>query len=245
MGYDIKESVETVISHVPGSSGNFLGRLIAGIDPKQQKSFYRIDTDQIPEVVALNYLDLDKIHQHRIVVLHDFDKKILKHFPYANHIAIYPYSNIGNVLYNISTKKLTPTMENIKDQYYLQIKEWHNIILNRKPDYLCWDFKNLKDINFLKEKLTSLSENQINFFNNYWENQINYDLDILNKKQSMNDIVLQNNITKWFNDWSAIYVIYCYEFCNGIPESARRWSIDNLSLTNWKDLYNIEGQYDI
>lgn len=244
MGRNTKESVEFVISHLPGCSGNFLARLISDVDVSEQKSFYRIDIDRNSDVAALDFLDFSKINQHRVVVLHDFDRKNLRYFPNAKHIAIYPYTNVGNIIYNITTKKVTPNIKNIKDQYYLWLQDWHKHIINKKPNYKCWNYNSLKDIDFLQKEIFKFNQNQIEFFYTYWKNQNQYNLNIPEKKSSMEDIICQNKIKNWFNDWSAIYAIYCYEYCNNICETQRQWSIDNLELTNWENLCSIQEQYN-
>lgn len=244
MGKNLKKNVEFVISHFPGSSGNFLARLITNKNVKTQDSFYRIDTDSDSDVLAREYLDLESIKNHRVLTLHDFNKQVLDYFPNARHIAIYPYSNIGNVIYNISTKKFTSSMSNIQDQYFLLIKNWHEIINQNKPEYKCWDYKNLRSIDFLQKNLFKFSKNQIEFFETYWNHQLDYNLNIPSEPMSIEEIISRNNIEEWCNDWSISFVIYCYEYCNNLLDIKRHWSVDKISLTNWQDVCKIQKQYE-
>ena len=244
MGKNLKENMEFVISHLPGCSGNFLARLIANKNVKTQNSFYRIDIDTDPDVLAQEYLDLALVKNHRVLALHDFDKQILNHFPNARHIAIYPYSNIGNVIYNISTKKFTPSMSNIQDQYFLLIKNWHEIINQNKPKYRCWDYADLRSIDFLQKNLFRFNKNQIDFFETYWDHQLDSSLDIPHEPMSIEEIIIKNKIEQWCNDWSISFVIYCYEYSNNLLNTKRHWSIDKMFSTNWQDVCNIQGCYD-
>ena len=130
MGATFKKNIQLVISHIEGSSGNFLARLYTGNDLKNQPTV-RVDINLDPFVLAINGRNTwDKelnsgLKDHNVVVTHNFDLgQIIKTFPTTQIIQIYPYTKIGNVLYNISHKKLKLTLNNHIDNNLIQIKEW-------------------------------------------------------------------------------------------------------------------------
>ena len=145
MGNANKEKVQLVISHLEGCSGNFLGRLFADANNKSQ-SFFRIDTGEHPRVLAVNGIDtwdqeLQRFDDHQVVVTHNFDQQqIFKSFPNAKIIQLYPYTHIGNVLYNICFKKVKNTLDNQIDNYFLHIVEWYQHIQQRRPSQNCTYF---------------------------------------------------------------------------------------------------------
>ena len=133
MGNANKEKVQLVISHLEGCSGNFLGRLFADDNDKNQSCF-RVDTNKHPQVLSIDGVDnwdqeLERFDGHRVVVTHNFDQQqICNSFPNARIIQVYPYTHIGNVLYNICFKKLNNTLGNQIDNYLIHIVEWYQHI---------------------------------------------------------------------------------------------------------------------
>jgi hypothetical protein len=250
MGNANKEKVQLVISHLEGCSGNFLGRLFADANNKNQY-FFRIDIGQHPQVLAINGVDtwdqeLKRFDDHRVVVTHNFDQqKISKSFPNAKIIQIYPYTHIGNVLYNICFKKVNNTLDNQIDNYFLHIVKWYQHIQQRHPSQDCTNFWQLTDQqqveNLLEIKFT---KTQKEFFKQYWKQQLAYSLSIPKTPMSIEQLVSAWNIDDYFNDWSIAWTIFVYELINCQFEHQRLWSINLDKFNSWKDLAKIQTRYD-
>jgi hypothetical protein len=145
MGQMDTTTVQLVISHNEGSSGNFLGRLYVDATPNNA-SMFRVDIDCHNDVLSINgkaslEQELKRLTTHQVVVTHNSNLEVLaNYFPYAHIIQIYPYTRLGNVFYNISHKKLKTTLPNLIDNHYIHITEWVNKIESNRPKNMCFDF---------------------------------------------------------------------------------------------------------
>jgi len=249
MGNTNKEKIQLVISHLEGCSGNFLGRLFVDCFDKNQ-SLFRTDTNLHPQVLAVNGVDtwdqeLTQLTDHRVVVTHNFDQQqILKSFPNAKIIQIYPYTHIGNVLYNICFKKLDNKLSNLLDNYLLHIIEWYQHIQQRRPVQVCTDFWQLSDRWSVEQLLEiKFTKSQEDFFTQYWKQQLTYPLNIPKYPVSIEQLVSICGITDYFNDWSVAWTIFVYELINHRSEQQRLWSVDIDKFDSWNDLAKIQTRY--
>jgi len=250
MGNKNKEAVQLVISHLEGCSGNFLGRLFANSYSKSQ-SLFRVDTDHNDQVLAINGVtnwdqELDRLQEHQVVVTHNFDlQQISKSFSNAKIIQIYPYTHIGNVLYNICFKKLTKKLDNLVDNHLLHIVEWYYYIQQNRPVQNCTDFWQLNNQqsveNLLEIKFTKLQEQ---FFTQYQEQQLSYSLNIPDSPLSIEELVSLWKIENYLNDWAIAWTIFVYELINQRSEHQRLWSIDVDKFNSWVDLAKIQTRYN-
>jgi hypothetical protein len=180
------------------------------------------------------------------VVTHNYNQiQIRETFPNARLVQIYPYTHIGNVLYNICYKKLDQKLENAIDNYFLDISSWFDKIKKEEPDYHCTDFWCLRDKNKIESLLgIILSPTQHQFFNQYWKQQITYSLTIPETPMSIEQLVSVWNIDDYFNDWSIAWTIFVYELINQRFEYQRLWSVDLEKFNSWEDLAKIQTRYD-
>lgn len=250
MGKTNKENVQLVISHLEGCSGNFLGKLFSDNFDKTQ-SFFRIDEgDPHPQVLSIDGVgnwdqELDRLKDHHVVVTHNFDRThISKHFPAAKIIQIYPYTHIGNVLYNICFKKLNHTLPNLLDNYLLHITEWYRRIQKKRPGQICtnfWQLSRQQEIESLLE--IKFTKTQEDFFNQYWKKQLVCELTIPDSSMSIEELVSVWKINACFDQWFAAWTIFVYELTNRRSEQNRSWSIDADKFESWKDLAKIQTRY--
>lgn len=250
MGISNKEKVQLVISHLEGCSGNFLGRLFAARDHRSQAKF-RVDTDLHPQVLAIDGATdwepwIAKLQHHTVVVTHCYDRDLIKNtFPNARTLALYPYTHIGNVLYNICFKKLTNKIPNLVDSFYLHIKEWHTHLINRQPTYNCYDFWDLTDIATIETWLgNKLNQQQLLFFDDYWKQQMMLPLNLPTEPATVPELLEQWQCHNNFDHWMVAWTIYVYELVNGLEESQRAWSIDTQQFNNWNDVVEIQSKYN-
>lgn len=253
MGKNLKENVQFVISHIEGCSGNFLGRLAVNYQ-NFDDDIFRVDTDLDDQILAIDgrcnwRSEIDtKFTKHLVVVTHNFDLKVIHNdFPNARHIAIYPYTHVGNVLYNICYKKLTVKLSNAVDNHYIHLQEWHNKIIHWLPTYKCFNFWNLRDIkkiqNMLKQPVTLIQQK---FFSTYWKNQTPLELDFPASPMTIDALLDLWCIRHVFNDWLVALVIYVYEYTNNLSETDRLWSIDDADkFISWQDVINIGFKYKL
>ena len=247
-----REKVQLVVSHLEGCSGNFLGRLFADANDKNQ-SFFRIDTALHPRVFNMDGSDPDTwdlvlvaLRNHQVVVTHNFNQQQLsKSFPNAKIIQIYPYTHIGNVLYNICFKKIKNTLDNQIDNYFLHIVEWYHRIQQKRPSQNCtnfWQLNNQPQVeNLLGIKFTKTQED---FFKQYWKQQLAYSLSIPKTPRSIEQLVSVWDIDNYFNDWSIAWTIFVYELINQRFEYQRLWSLDVDKFNSWEDLAKIQTRYN-
>jgi hypothetical protein len=253
MGTTNKENVQFVISHLEGCSGNFLGYLIADTKPSG-KNIFRTDTDLNSQVLSINgrglFWDLEidkKLISHTVVVTHNYDRdQIQNTFPAAKLIQIYPYTHIGNVLYNICYKKLSIKLDNVIDNHFLDIRIWANKIELQNPEYLCnnyWDLTDkIKIQQFLGSKLT---ETQHHFFDQYWSTQLPVELNMPDSAMKILELVDYWQIQSYFSPWMVAWAIFVYEHKHNLLEHNRQWTINNATrFNNWEELAQIESQYD-
>lgn len=250
MGTTNKEKVQLVISHLEGCSGNFLGRLFSDNINKAQTVF-RIDTDLHPYVLAINGVttwdyEITRLEEHIVVVTHNYDQQqISDTFPNAKIVQIYPYTHIGNVLYNICFKKLDTNLPNLLDNHLLHITEWYQHIQQRRPEHLCTDFWQLSNQTAIENLLgIKFTESQQQFFKQYWKQQLTYTLNIPDQPLSIKQLVLFWKIDNYFNDWSVAWTIFVYELINHLLEHQRLWSINIDKFTSWNDLEKIQTRYN-
>jgi hypothetical protein len=170
MGKNNKENIQFVISHLEGCSGNFLGYLAAS--EKLYESYFRVDNNPSDLVLSINgrttwHEEIDsRLRNHKIVVGHNYDIELIKNtFPKASIIQIYPYTHIGNVLYNVSHKKLNIKLTNQVDNHFIDLNIWYHRIQEQKPLQMCVDFWDLTDKNKIEKLLgTQLTPEQNSFF---------------------------------------------------------------------------------
>jgi len=250
MGKTNKENVRLVISHLEGCSGNFLGKLFSDRFDKDQ-SFFRVDHGELdPQVLPIDGVgnwdqELTRLKDHHVVVTHNFDRAhISKCFPNAKIIQIYPYTHIGNVLYNICFKKLNHTLPNLLDNYLLHITEWYDHIQKRRPTQTCTNFWQLSDQQAIESLLEiKFTKTQEDFFNQYWKNQLARDLTIPDSAMSIQELVSFWKVDDCFDQWLAAWTIFVYELTNKRLEQNRSWSIDTDNFESWTDLAKIQTRY--
>tara|TARA_R110000822_G_scaffold308837_2_gene437272 strand:- start:18 stop:779 length:762 start_codon:yes stop_codon:yes gene_type:complete len=250
MGFDTKNNIELVISHYEGSGGNFLGRLYAGKNLDSQPDF-RVDTNRDPYSIPINgrdnwYAELEKdLKDHTVLITHNFDLKLIADtFPDAKLIQLYPYSQIGNILYNISHKKLSMSMDNAVDNHYIHIQDWYAHCVQHRPDYTCTDPADLSNKPFIEQLLgVQFTVEQDRYFNKYWSNQLKYNLVIPNTPLSMCELVNLWAINDWCTDWSMAFLLFVYELTHGLIDQ-RKWSIDQQVYNDWDSIYLLENQYN-
>jgi hypothetical protein len=251
MGNTNKEKVQLVISHLEGCSGNFLGRLFTD-DNDRTPSRFRNDINKHPQVLSINGVDtwdqeLKRFNDQQVVVTHNFNQQqISKSFPNAKIIQIYPYTHIGNVLYNICFKKVNTKLDNLLDNHLIHIVEWYQHIQQSRPSQDCTNFWQLRDQlqveNLLEIKFTKTQED---FFKKYWDQQLTYSLSIPTEPLSIEQLVAVWNIDNYFNDWSVAWTIFVYELINCRLEHQRLWSVDVDKFNSWNDLAKIQNRYDV
>ena len=249
MGNSIKEQIQLVVSHLEGCSGNFLARLYADHNLNTQSTF-KVDGDQHPKVLAINgrqnlEYELGKLNNHTAVVTHNFDLQLLTNtFPNAKIIQIYPYNKVGNVLWNISHKKLTTTLANTVDNHIIHIVEWKKYLDTISPTVGCVDYADLNDQNFVESLLDiRLNVSQLKFFNDYQRQQLPYTLNWPADVCGIQELIEQWAINDWFNAWSIAFTVCVFEDINGYKESQRLWSIDQSQFCTWADVVKLESQY--
>lgn len=250
MGKRNQDSVQLVISHLEGCSGNFLGRLFADNFNETQK-FFRTDADLHPNVLSINGVntwekELERLENHCVVVTHNFDRKqIADTFPNAKLIQIYPYTHIGNVLYNICFKKLDNKISNLIDSYLLHIVEWYQHIQERYPIEPCINFWQLTNQQEIENLLgITFTNSQKQFFDRYWKEQLLYQLSIPHEAMSIEQLISFWKIDNYFTDWSVAWTIFVYELINQKNENQRLWSIDVDRFDSWNDLIKIQTRYN-
>lgn len=248
-----KENVQFVISHLEGCSGNFLGYLLADVIP-QKKNIFRVDTQNNDLVLSIDGRNAwheeiqTRIKNHTVVVTHNFNNTLIRStFPNSKIIQLYPYTHIGNVLYNISYKKLTLKLDNPVDNYYIDIAIWHKKIQSFVPSQPCHDYWRLTDVNFLKEMNSrELSDHQQCLFDNYWASQLKNNLNMPSNKISMMGLIELWQIEYNFTPWMVAWLIYVFEYLHGLPEENRLWSInDAINFCSWSDVTRLETLYRV
>lgn len=252
MGSRNKENVQTVISHLEGCSGNFLGYLAADVG-QTINNMFRIDVLKNNHVLSIDgrgeslYSEVETgLKSHSVVVTHNYDLDQLREtFPNAELIQLYPYTHIGNVLYNICYKKLTTKLDNIVDNHLIDLNIWFKRLESERPNYSCHDFWDLTDKNKVQQILrTSLTASQQQFFDQYWGNQLPLELEIPATPMSITELIDYWKIHNVCTSWMIAWVIFVFEKINNLSEHRRLWSIDNLpQAINWQILSTIEKQY--
>jgi hypothetical protein len=249
MGKQNQDRIQLVISHLEGCSGNFLGRLFAD-DFEKDQTLFRVDTNLHSGVAAIdgfhNWQDsIKKLEDHHVVVTHNFDLKTIKStFPNAKIIQIYPYTHVGNVLYNVCFKKLNVKIPNVIDNHLLHIREWYKHIQARYPKTSCTNFWDLTDQSKVEQLLDiKFTNSQINFFDQYWQQQLMYPLTIPNQPRTIEQLITEFNITDHFDKWLGAWTIFVYELINSLREEDRAWSIDACPFDSWSDVEQIQDKY--
>jgi hypothetical protein len=250
MGISNKEQVQLVISHLEGCSGNFLGRLFAATNHNLLAKF-RMDTNPHPVVLSIDGVKdwdqwIQKLESHKVVVTHCYNQQLIaKTFPNAQIVALYPYTHIGNVLYNICFKKLTNKISNLVDGHLIHIKQWHAHLIAQQPQYQCHDFWKLTDLDCIENFLNiKLNKTQIDFFEDYWKQQMTLPLDLPQLPKTVPELLEQWQCQDRFDNWLLAWTIYVYELINGLEESQRAWSIDTEKFKDWNDVVAIQFKYD-
>lgn len=253
MGTKDKTKVQLVISHLEGCSGNFLGYLVADSDCDYPNVF-RMDKDHNDYVLSINgkttwHEEIEsRLNDHSVVVTHNYNRtQIQQTFPTAQIIQIYPYTHIGNVLYNICHKKLDMKLENVIDNHFLNIQIWVDYIKNSEPKTSCTNFWDLRDKNKIQNLLgTELSLSQLSLFNRYWAQQLPHELDMPNYPMGIDELIEFWKIKNDFSLWNVAWTIFVYEHINNLQETDRLWSIDQTDkLDCWENVIKtIQSQYD-
>lgn len=249
MGTTNKEKVQLVISHLEGCSGNFLGRLFADNHMPDQ-TLFRVDTNHHTDVLAINGYknwadEITRLDRHRVVVTHNFNlQEIQTTFPQARIVQIYPYTHVGNVLYNVCFKKLNIKIPNIIDNHLLHIQEWYWHIQQRYPAVKCTDFWTLTDASQVEQLLSiKFTDSQQTFFKQYWQQQLMYPLNIPSEPKTVEQLITDWTIADVFDDWLVAWTIFVYELINNKQESNRLWSIDTEKFNTWTDVERIQDRY--
>jgi hypothetical protein len=180
-------------------------------------------------------------------VTHNFNQQqICNSFPNAKIIQIYPYTHIGNVLYNICFKKVNTKIDNLLDNHLIHLVEWYQHIQQRRPAQDCTNFWQLRDQqqveNLLEIKFTKTQEN---FFKKYWDQQLPYALSIPKESLSIEQLIAVWNIDNYFNEWAVAWTIFVYELINRRFEHQRLWSVDVDKFNSWADLSKIQNRYNV
>lgn len=249
MGKTDSKDMELVISHFEGCAGNFIAHLYANKNFEILKTF-RVDVSTYSHICTIEgrndwHTELKACKDHEILVSHQFDKDLIQSaFPNTRHIAIWPYTKQMNVLWNICHKKLSAHQIHNIDHCYINLKEWHNKLNSHIPSYECFDYGRLSDIDYVEYMLnTTLESDQQQFFKEYWLSQNNLNLTWPSNAMSIPEIIkwyhLENNITKW----GVALVLYTFESVNGLQESQRKWSIDNITGTDWDEIVQLQLEY--
>lgn len=241
--------MELVISHFEGCSGNFIGHLYANKELNSLSRF-RVDMGKYSHIMAFEgrerwHDDLKACKDHTILVSHQFNKELIyTAFPEAKHIAIWPYTNQMNVLWNICYKKLSPSNINNIDYHFINLKEWHSKLQSCAPAYQCFDYGKLSDFKYVESMLgVTLDDNQRRFFDEYWSAQLGQNLTWPIKALSIPEIIHWYNLENNINDWNVALVLYTFEAVNGIQECQRSWSIDNVNCTSWANVIDLQSKY--
>lgn len=251
MGKQDKNRVRFVISHLEGCSGNFLGRLLADVPTHDQDTFYRVDWNRVPQVLAIDgrqdwHDELIRLKQHEIVVTHNYDRALISStFPAATLIAIYPYTCIGNVLYNICHKKLNLKLPNVIDNHLIHLSEWFEKIQQQRPNYSCVDYWQLRDIAAI-EKISGqqLTSNQQQFLHLYWQQQLPSRLDLPDQTLSIPQLIEHWQIHNRFEPWMVSWTIFVFEKINHLDENTREWTVDDAGqFETWQDVAAIQSRY--
>lgn len=251
MGTNNKTQVQFVISHLEGCAGNFLAYLAAH-ETCVERDLFRVDVALNGRVLSIDgrdrwHQELDqRLDHHSVIVTHNFQKDLLSHtFPAAKILQIYPYTRIGNVLYNICVKKLDIKIANRVDNHLINLREWYKKLQDARPSHLCYDFSLLYNLGEVERMLDAeLTESQINFFDRYWQQQLGYCLDLPAQEMSVSQIIKFYKLKDFCNHWSVAWVIFVFELCNHLDEADRLWSIDNqFLLQDWKNLCQIGNLY--
>jgi hypothetical protein len=252
MGTTNKEKVQFVISHLEGCSGNFLGYLAADID-QSSRQLFRVDGPINQWVLSLDGRTTweeeveTRFISHPVVVTHNYNRtQIKKTFPNARLIQIYPYTHIGNVLYNISHKKLDLKLDNAVDNYFLDITIWMDRIKHEKPDYSCTDYWCLHNKTNVEQLLgATLSPTQDQFFEQYWKEQLSYDLNMPQHALTIKELIKFWKIENEFSMWMVAWTIFVYEYTNGLREINRIWTINDANKFDcWETvIQTVESRY--
>lgn len=247
MGKSNQENVRLVISHIEGCAGNFLARLYADHQLDNQVLFKTDLNNLHPKVLATDkqLSHIHKLDQHTVVVTHNFDVEFLSTiFPAAKFIQIYPYTHIGNVLYNICFKKLSVKMDNVVDNHLLHIQEWFNRIQSSQPTTPVTDYWQLTDQYCVEELLgIKFNSGQQKFFDDYWQKQLKFELIWPNNPVAVDQLITDYEIDNYFSPWFVAWIIFVYEKSNKLEEYQRTWSIDAVEFESWDDVRKIQYQY--
>jgi len=250
-----KEKVELVICHTEGCGGNFLACLYCSHDLSNIQTF-RTDTwSDHPKILSTDSTtdwenNMDRWKGQTIVVTHQFDRqKIYSFFPNARVIQIFPKSCLGNVLWNISHKKLKHSIDNILDSHCIQIKEWWQRILEYRKTIdlaLCFDYGDLNNKELVQGLLgINFNQSQQDFWDRYWQCQLGPRINVPDQACGMKDLIAQSGIHDRFDHWSIAFAIVVFEHINQLDESQRLWSIDDFSPTSWDDVVALEYCYKL
>lgn len=253
MGTGNKENVQLIISHVEGCSGNFLGYLSAEATQSHRPKF-RVDVALNEQVLSINgrttwLAEIEtRLVSHSVVVTHNYNRtQIQETFPNARLVQIYPYTHIGNVLYNICYKKLDQKLENAIDNYFLDICNWFDKIKKEEPDYHCANFWCLRDKTKIESLLgITLSPTQHQFFDQYWKEQLPYELDMPQHPMTIGELVKFWKIENGFSSWAVAWTIFVYEHINRLEENNRLWTINDApKFDSWDTVIEaVNGHYN-
>lgn len=235
MGKENKTTVQLIISHLEGCSGNFLGRLYADTGLENQQ-FFRVDHNLNDKVLGIDGRQTwhkeieDRLENHSVIVCHTYNRsQIVDTFPSAKLIQIYPYTHIGNVLYNICQKKLKIKLKNSIDNHFIDISQWFNSIEQQRPQEKCFDFWDLTDKSKVENILDiKLNPEQTTFLEKYWQEQLLLDLNIPTNRMNIQELIDFWQIEKYFDSWMIAWTIFVFEKINNLNENDRTWTIDDL-----------------
>jgi hypothetical protein len=232
--------MKRILVHREGQSGHFFLALLEKFDLELIKF-------RIPDYLMSNTYNLE--------ITHEVD--------YARHITqfdqvlrILPTKKIYHAIYNNFMKKLIVEQTNLNflawrdnpalwyDICFYNINEYHAMIVDdvEKNQYKeIINFDHMLDHQYLDWVLSTyfdqcMDKERVEVLNNYKKMQLQLDLD--NAEVSMQDIA--NTVPDELfelNPWFFSYCIYKYEKNNNLAESARQWSINNIT--------GIQTKYDL
>lgn len=242
--------MKTLIVFREGHSGRFLQAIIQDMPP--DVAAYRLDDYRVRGfnqwVTGTHEVDLSNQQKS-----HDLVLRIL------------PKHNIYNAIYNVFTKKLlleeysefnlSDWNKNLTfwyDKCFYLIKEYYALIHNDIADNLypnTVNFDQLTDRDYIAHIIqkyynTNLTNNQQNLIKDYSKLQLSVSLSD-NDQTSMKEIIEPiSDQMLHDNPWFSAYCIFKFEKNNNFSESARLWSIDNITEPfTQRKLLEIATQY--
>lgn len=247
--------MKTLIIFREGHSGHYLQSLINNhpVDAKfRMDNWYPGIYNSLPEKISGDNVCLH--HSPGV----DYENK------FDLILTILPDQKIYHAIYNIFFKKMLIeefTIEQYQnwqndpvfwyDKSYYHIKQYYELITqditnNRYPNIV--NFDRMLDKVYLDQIFhlyygKGLTDIQTTLVEQYKNKQLNIDLPRTGKSMvEITDPIPDSQFVE--TPWFASYCIYKYEFNNGLTESQRRWSINDIkTIIDKTFLLSLETQY--